>query len=49
MNSLGLRIDHDTLVRSVSRMLEDFCGRDRQRFFVGHAARFHCLDGISGP
>ncbi|MFO0125612.1 MAG: amidohydrolase family protein [Betaproteobacteria bacterium] len=45
----GLRIDYDTLVKSVSRMLEGFSDRDRQRFFVGNAARFYRLDGISGP
>jgi predicted TIM-barrel fold metal-dependent hydrolase len=45
----GLRIDYDTLVKSVSRMLKDFSDRDRQQFFVGNAARFYRLDGISGP
>jgi predicted TIM-barrel fold metal-dependent hydrolase len=44
----GLRIDYDTLVKSVSRMLEDFPARDRQRFFVGNAASFYRLGAIGG-
>ena len=42
----GLRVDYDTLVRSVSRMLEDFSERDRQRFFVQNAAAFYRLQGL---
>ena len=45
----GLRIDYDTLVTSLSRMLADLSERDRRRFFVGNAARFYRLDGISDP
>ncbi len=44
----GLRIDYDTLVKSMSRMLEDFSDSDRQRFFVANAASFYRLDGING-
>ena len=43
----GLRVDYDTLVRSVSRMLDDFSDSDRHRFFVGNAAAFYRLAGIS--
>jgi predicted TIM-barrel fold metal-dependent hydrolase len=45
----GLRVDYDTLVCSVSRMLDDFSDSDRQRFFVANAAAFYRLDGFSGP
>jgi predicted TIM-barrel fold metal-dependent hydrolase len=45
----GLRIDYDTLVRSVARMIEDFPHQDRRAFFVGNAAGFYRLDGISAP
>jgi predicted TIM-barrel fold metal-dependent hydrolase len=45
----GLRVDYDTLVRAVSRMLEDFPDSDRRRFFVGNAAAFYRLDGLSVP
>ncbi len=45
----GLRIDYDTLVRSVSRMLEDFSDADRHRFFVGNAAVFYRLQGVGAP
>lgn len=44
----GLRIDYDTLVRSVARMLEDRTASERYRFFVGNAAAFYRLDGIDG-
>jgi predicted TIM-barrel fold metal-dependent hydrolase len=40
----GLRVDFDTLVRSVSRMLEDFSDADRHRFFVANAVAFYRLD-----
>jgi len=43
----GLRIEYDTLVRSVARMLDDFSDSDRHRFFVGNAAAFYRLQGIS--
>jgi len=45
----GLRIDYDTLVRSVSRMLEDFSDADRHCFFVGNAAVFYRLQGVGAP
>jgi len=45
----GLRVDYDTLVSAVSRMLDDFSDRARQRFFIGNAAAFYRLDGISAP
>lgn len=45
----GLRVDYDTLVRSVSRMLEGFSASDRQRFFVGNAAAFYRLQGLDQP
>ena len=43
----GLRIDYDTLVRSVSRMLDGFSAGERHLFFVGNAAAFYRLDGIA--
>ena len=43
----GLRVDYDTLVRSVAKMLEGFSADDRRAFFVDNAARFYRLDGIS--
>ena len=39
----GLRVDFDTLVRSVSRMLAGFGAVDRQRFFVDNALAFYRL------
>jgi predicted TIM-barrel fold metal-dependent hydrolase len=45
----GLRVDYDTLVCAVSRMLDDFSDSDRQRFFVGNAASFYRLDGLIAP
>lgn len=42
----GLRIDYDTLVRSVARMLADLSAADRRRFFVDNAAAFYRLQGI---
>jgi predicted TIM-barrel fold metal-dependent hydrolase len=45
----GLRVDYDTLVQSVSRMLDDFSDEDRSRFFVGNAAAFYRLEGITVP
>jgi predicted TIM-barrel fold metal-dependent hydrolase len=42
----GLRVDYDTLVTSVARMLEGFTPAQRHRFFVGNAAAFYRLDGI---
>jgi len=44
----GLRVDYDTLVRSVARMIEDFPAADRQRFFVGNAVAFYRLEQITG-
>jgi predicted TIM-barrel fold metal-dependent hydrolase len=43
----GLRIDYDTLVRSVSRMLDDFGDAERHAFFVGNASSFYRL-GVGG-
>ena len=40
----GLRIDYDTLVTSVSRMLEGFSEADRHLFFVTNAAAFYRLE-----
>jgi hypothetical protein len=40
----GLRIDYDTLVRAVRRMLDDFSDADRHRFFVANAVAFYRLD-----
>ena len=39
----GLRVGYDTLVRSVSRMLDGFSAAERRRFFVGNAAAFYRL------
>lgn len=40
----GLRVDFDTLVRGVRRMLDDFSEADRHRFFVANAAAFYRLE-----
>ena len=37
----GLRIDYDTLVRSVARMVADFDSADRRAFFVDNALAFY--------
>ena len=37
----GLRIDYDTLVRSVARMIADFPSADRDRFFRKNAEAFY--------
>ena len=39
----SLRIDYDTLVRSLSRVLADRSPADRDRFFWQNAARFYRL------
>ena len=39
----GSRVDYDTLVRSVARMLEPFTRQHREAFFVGNAVRFYRL------
>jgi predicted TIM-barrel fold metal-dependent hydrolase len=39
----GLRIDYDTLVRSLSRMMADRSPADRERFFWRNAAAFYRL------
>ncbi|MFP5405852.1 MAG: amidohydrolase family protein, partial [Gammaproteobacteria bacterium] len=39
----GLRIDFDTLVRAVHRMIEDFPAADQNRFFVDNARAFYRL------
>jgi predicted TIM-barrel fold metal-dependent hydrolase len=39
----GLRIDYDTLVRSLDRMLADRSQADRDRFFWKNAASFYRL------
>jgi len=40
----GLRVDYDTLVRSVARMVSGFSAERRHAFFVGNAARFYRLE-----
>jgi predicted TIM-barrel fold metal-dependent hydrolase len=40
----GLRVDYDTLVRSVARMVAGFTAQERHAFFVGNAASFYRLD-----
>ncbi len=45
----GLRIDYDTLVRSVARMLSGFSAADRTAFFIDNAVRFYRLEGIGNP
>ena len=45
----GLRVDFDTLVCAVSRMIDDFSDGDRQRFFVDNAAAFYRMDGFQAP
>jgi predicted TIM-barrel fold metal-dependent hydrolase len=40
----GLRVDYDTLVRSVARMVAGFSAQERHAFFVGNAASFYRLD-----
>ena len=40
----GLRIDYDTLVRSLSRMLADRSPADCDRFFWKNAANFYRLE-----
>lgn len=45
----GLRVDYDTLVRSVSRMLADFSDADRRRFFVDNALAFYRIAGPARP
>ena len=48
----GLRVDYDTLVRSVARMVSGFSAEQRHAFFVGNAARFYRLDvpgGLATP
>lgn len=39
----GLRVDFDTLVSSVARMLDDYSDADRERFFWRNAAAFYRL------
>jgi predicted TIM-barrel fold metal-dependent hydrolase len=39
----GLRVDYDTLVRSVRRMIADFPVEDQERFFWRNAAAFYRL------
>lgn len=45
----GLRIDYDTLVRSLSRMLADRPAADRDRFFWRNAASFYRLPAAGPP
>jgi predicted TIM-barrel fold metal-dependent hydrolase len=40
----GLRVDYDTLVRSVKRMLPHVSAQDEERFFWKNAADFYRLD-----
>ncbi len=42
----GLRIDYDTLVSSVARMISGFTAREQHGFFVGNAATFYRLDDV---
>jgi predicted TIM-barrel fold metal-dependent hydrolase len=45
----GLRVDYNTLVRSVKRMLDPYSADEQSRFFVGNATRFYRLpDPASG-
>ena len=39
----GLRIGYDALVRAVSRMLDGFSEKDRERVFVANAVNFYRL------
>ena len=39
----GLRVDYDTLVRSVQRMIADFSAADQERFFWKNAEAFYRL------
>jgi predicted TIM-barrel fold metal-dependent hydrolase len=46
----GLRVDYDTLVRSVSRMLEHVPAAGRRKFFWQNAAKFYRIDvGVPAP
>jgi len=45
----GLRIDYDTLVRSLDRMLADRSQDDRERFFWRNAAEFYHLTNLLLP
>ena len=40
----GLRVDFDTLVRSVSRMLEHVPAAGRRQFFWENAAKFYRIE-----
>ncbi len=39
----GLRVDYDTLVQSVARMIEDYSAADQERFFWRNAVDFYRL------
>ena len=44
-----LRVDYNTLVRSVKRMLHPYSADEQNKFFVGNAIRFYRLpDPASG-
>ena len=46
----GLRVDYDTLVRSVSRMLEHVPAAGRRQFFWANAAKFYRIEvGAPAP
>lgn len=44
----GLRVDYDTLVRAVRRMISDFSAGDQARFFWKNAQAFYRLEGQGG-
>jgi predicted TIM-barrel fold metal-dependent hydrolase len=39
----GLRVSYDELVTALSRMLNDFSEKDRERFFIANATAFYRL------
>ena len=43
----GLRVEYDTLVRAVQRMIGDFSAEDQARFFWKNAVSFYRLGGLS--
>jgi predicted TIM-barrel fold metal-dependent hydrolase len=44
----GLRVDYDTLVRAVQRMIGDVSAENQARFFWKNAASFYRLQGLGG-
>ncbi|MFM8769584.1 MAG: amidohydrolase family protein, partial [Rubrivivax sp.] len=45
----GLRVDFNTLVRSVARMVSGYSAAQQRAFFVGNAARFYRLELEDAP